>query len=62
VKIAAAIIIIGVLACYGWIKISDMAALINDQGRLIVELNQENKKLRDIIDKKYLTIKPKPGV
>jgi NAD-dependent SIR2 family protein deacetylase len=61
-KIAAAIIIIGVLACYGWIKISGMTALINDQGRSIVELNQENKKLRGIIDKKYLTIKPKPGV
>jgi hypothetical protein len=61
-KIAAAIIIIGVLACYGWIKISSMTALIDDQGRSIIELSQENKKLRDIIDKKYLTIKPKPGV
>jgi hypothetical protein len=57
-KIAAAIIIIGVLACYGWIKISGMATLINDQGRSIVELSQENKKLRDIIDKK-LVVKPK---
>jgi NAD-dependent SIR2 family protein deacetylase len=57
-KIAAAIIIIGVLAFYGWIKISDMTALINDQGRSITELNQENKKLRDIIDKK-LVVKPK---
>jgi NAD-dependent SIR2 family protein deacetylase len=62
IRNALAIIIIGVLACYGWIKISGMAALINDQDRLIIELNQENKKLRDIIDEKYLTIKPKPGV
>jgi len=61
-KIAAAIIILGVLAFYGWIKISSMTSLINDQGRSIVELNQENKNLRDIIDKKYLTMKPKPGV
>jgi NAD-dependent SIR2 family protein deacetylase len=59
VKIAATIIIIGVLACYGWIKISGMATLINDQDRLIVELNQENKKLRDIIDEKYIVVKPK---
>lgn len=58
-KISAAIIIIGILACYGWIKISDMDALINDQDRLIVELNQENKKLRDIIDEKYIVVKPK---
>jgi hypothetical protein len=61
-KVAAAIIIIGVLACYGWIKISGMATLINDQDRSIIELSQENKKLRDIIDEKYLTIKPNPGV
>jgi hypothetical protein len=60
--LAAIIILLGVLACYGWIKISGMASLINDQGRSITELNQENKKLRDIIDKKYLTIKPKPGI
>jgi hypothetical protein len=61
-KIAAAIIIIGVLACYGWIKIGGIATLINDQDRSIVELSQENKKLRDIIDKKYIIVKPKPGI
>jgi hypothetical protein len=62
VKIAATIIIIGVLACCGWIKISSMTALIDDQVRSITELNQENKKLRDIIDKKYIIVKPKPGI
>jgi NAD-dependent SIR2 family protein deacetylase len=59
---ASIIILLGVLACYGWIKISDMATLIKDQSRSIIELNQENKKLRDIIDKKYIIVKPRPGI
>jgi hypothetical protein len=53
------IILLGVLACYSWVTINNMVSLINDQDRLINELNHENKKLRDIIDKKYIIVKPK---
>ena len=58
-KAAAIIILLGVLACYVWNTINNMVSLINGQDRLINELNHENKKLRDIIDKKYIIVKPK---
>jgi hypothetical protein len=60
--IAAIVILVGtgVLALwYGYISDKKKFHTLEQEN---AELRQKNKILHDIIDKKYLTIKPKPGV
>jgi hypothetical protein len=61
-KAAAIIILLGVFACVLWYQHNKHAREINSFKHENTELIQQNHKLHNIIDKKYLTVKPKPGI
>jgi cbb3-type cytochrome oxidase subunit 3 len=58
-RVAEAIIIIGVFACVLWYQYNKHVREINSFKQENAELLQQDQKLHDIIDEKYLVVKPK---
>jgi hypothetical protein len=59
---ATMVILIGTIILLLWCAQTEDQNKFHALGQENAELRQKNKILQDIIDKKYLTIKPKPGV
>jgi fatty acid desaturase len=60
--IAAIVILVGTVILLFWYGHTEDKKKFHALEQENAELRQKNKVLHDIIDKKYLTIKPKPGV
>jgi hypothetical protein len=60
--IAAIVILVGTVILLLWYGHTEDQKKFHALEQENAELRQKNKVLHDIIDKKYLTIKPKPGV
>jgi hypothetical protein len=58
-KVAAIIILLGVFACGLWYQYNKHAGEVRALRQENAELLQQDQKLRDIMNKKYLVVKPK---
>jgi Ca2+/H+ antiporter len=58
-RVAEAIIIIGVFACVLWYQYNKHASEASALRQENIELIQQDQKLHDIINEKYLVVKPK---